>query len=85
MLAKYDNNQSVEAFLVFRWIFVFDMANSNNLTYSAYKQIIFEQCEMKLFTFWYTNTDQRLSVSYFKKLELLEILNLNSHAIFFHF
>ena len=33
-------NHSVGAFLVFRWIFIFVMANSYNLTCSAYNQII---------------------------------------------
>ena len=58
------------------------MANSYNLTCSAYNQIIIRD-EMKLFTFRYIHTDEstesevNLSVSYFKKLKLQEIGNLN--------
>ena len=63
------------------------MANSYNLTCSAYNQIIIRD-EMKLFTFRYIHTDEstesevNLSVSYFKKLKPQEIGNLNLKSFF---
>ena len=62
------------------------MASSYNLTCSAYNQIIMSDLKWNcLHSDTYTlirALDQRLSVSYFKKLKLLEIGNLNSQAIF---